>query len=82
MSKGQIEDLFTKAKEERKERINVSTSILGVQKRRNIFKEAMIEAPGWLSQLTIQLLIAAQVMISQFVRSSPTKGSTMGVQPA
>ena len=29
-------------------------------------------APGWLSRLSIQLLILAQVMISWFVSSSPT----------
>ena len=36
------------------------------------------EAPKWLSQLSIQLLILAQVMISQFLRSS----STLNVEPA
>ena len=33
--------------------------------------------PGWLSQLSIQLLIEAQVMISQFVESSPVLGSAL-----
>ena len=36
--------------------------------------------PGRLSQLSVQLLISAQVMISQFVRSSPTSGSVLTVQ--
>ena len=31
-------------------------------------------APGWLSQLSIQLLISPQVMISQFVSLSPISG--------
>ena len=31
-------------------------------------------APGWLSQLSVQPLILAQVMISQLVRSSPHIG--------
>ena len=35
---------------------------------------------GWLSQLSIQLLILAQVMISWFVSSSPTSGSELTVQ--
>ena len=36
--------------------------------------------PGWLSQLSIGLLVSAQVMISQFMSSSPTSGSTLIVQ--
>ena len=35
--------------------------------------------PGWLSRLSGQLLISAPVMISQFVRSSPTSGSVLTV---
>ena len=31
----------------------------------------ILKAPGWLSQLSIQLLISAQVMISRFVRLRP-----------
>ena len=31
-----------------------------------------VGTPGWLSWLSTQLLILAQVMISSFVRSSPT----------
>ena len=34
-------------------------------------------APGWLSQLSVQLLISTQVMISQFVRSSPGSSSVL-----
>ena len=37
-------------------------------------------APGWLSWLSIQLLILAQVMILQFMRSSPELGSVLTVQ--
>ena len=36
--------------------------------------------PGCLSQLSIQLLISAQVMISQLVSSSPASGSALAVQ--
>ena len=31
-------------------------------------------APGWLSRLSVPLLVSAQVMISQFVSSSPASG--------
>ena len=41
---------------------------------RNKYK---LRAPGWLSQLSIWLLISVQVMISQFMRSSPESGSTL-----
>ena len=34
-------------------------------------------APGKLSQLSVQLLISAQVTISQFMRSSPALGSAL-----
>ena len=37
-------------------------------------------ASGWLSWLSIQLLILAQVMISRFMRSSPALGSVLAVQ--
>ena len=37
-------------------------------------------APGWLSPLSIQLLISAQVRISQFMSSSPALGSVLAVQ--
>ena len=36
-------------------------------------------APGWLSQLRIQLLILTQVMISRFMGSIPTSGSVLTV---
>ena len=36
-------------------------------------------APGWLSQLSVRLLISVQVTISQFVGSSPTSGSVLTV---
>ena len=34
-------------------------------------------APGWLSQLSVQLSISAQVMISRFVGLSPTSGPVL-----
>ena len=37
-------------------------------------------APGWLSQLGVQFLILAQVMISWFVSLSPVLGSVLTVQ--
>ena len=40
----------------------------------------MPRAPGWLSQLGIELLISAQVMISRFVGLSPVSGSLLMVQ--
>ena len=43
------------------------------------FKLRIIGVPGWCSQLSIWLLISAQVMISQFVSSSPTSGSALMV---
>ena len=36
--------------------------------------------PGWLSRLSIRLLILAQVMISRFGSSSPTSASVLVVQ--
>ena len=38
------------------------------------------QAPGLLSQLSVQLLILTQVMISQFVSSSPTTGTVLTAQ--
>ena len=40
-----------------------------------IFKIKSFGTPGWLSQLSVQLLASAQVMISQFVSSSHVLGS-------
>ena len=37
-------------------------------------------APRWHSRLSVRLLISAQVMISQFVSSSPASGSVLMVQ--
>ena len=34
----------------------------------------MTGVPGWLSQLNVQLLVSALVMISRFMGSSPTWG--------
>ena len=41
----------------------------------NFTKMLALGAPGWLSQLSIRLLISAQAMISQFMESSPMSGS-------
>ena len=34
-------------------------------------------ASGWLSRLSIQFLVLAQVMISRFIGSSPASGSVL-----
>ena len=39
----------------------------------------IFRVPGWPSWVSIQLLISAQIMISQFVSSSPTLGSVLTV---
>ena len=39
-----------------------------------------IGVPGWLSWLSFQLLVLAQVMISRFMSSSPASGSVLTVQ--
>ena len=44
------------------------------------FMKKKIGAPGSLSQLSVQLLISALVIISQFMRLSPTSSSTLTVQ--
>ena len=36
--------------------------------------------PGWLSQSSVQFLIPAQVMVSQFVSLSPASGSALTVR--
>ena len=43
-------------------------------------KKELGGAPGWLSGLSVPLLVSAQVMISQFVGSSPTSGSALTAQ--
>ena len=35
----------------------------------------------WVAQLSIQLLISAQVIVSRFVVSSPISGSMLSVEP-
>ena len=42
-------------------------------------RDSSARARGWLSRLSVRLLISAQVMISWFVSSSPTSGSTLAV---
>ena len=44
------------------------------------FRMWFLGAPEWLSWLTGQLLVSAQVTISWFVGSSPTSGSAMTMQ--
>ena len=49
--------------------------------QRRGFKSALtLGATGWLSQLSVQLLISAQVMILWFVSSSPASGSSPTAQ--
>ena len=43
------------------------------------FQTEVEGAPGWLSQLNIQLLISAQVMIPGGVISVPASGSTLSL---
>ena len=38
------------------------------------FENLKLGAPGWLSWLSVQLLVSAHIMISQFGSSSPTLG--------
>ena len=40
-------------------------------------KHISLKVPGWLRQLSIQLLVLAQVMISRLVGWSPTLGSVL-----
>ena len=42
-----------------------------------LLETQMCRVPGWLSQLSIQLLDWAQVMISEFMRWNPTSGSVL-----
>ena len=37
------------------------------------------QAPGWLSRLSVRLLVSAQVMLSQLMSSDPTPGSVLTV---
>ena len=46
----------------------------------NAEMKIILREPGWLSQLSVQLLISAQLMISQFVGWSPASGSGLAVQ--
>ena len=43
------------------------------------YKHSSKGPPGWLSWLSVRLLILAQVMILQLVRSSPVLGSALGI---
>ena len=56
-------------------------SLLNKIKKKNCsFKKQHLGAPGWLSQLSIQLLTSVQVVISWFVSLSPTSGSALTAQ--
>ena len=44
------------------------------------FKNNHVWVPGWLSWLSGRLLTLAQVMISQFMRGSPSSGSLLSAQ--
>ena len=46
----------------------------------SVFQKYACGAPGWLSQLSVRLLILAQVMILRFMGSSPVLGSVLRVQ--
>ena len=46
----------------------------------NSYVELYLGVPGWLSRLSTQLLVLAQVMISLLVRSSPRSGSMLTAQ--
>ena len=45
----------------------------------DLSKNLIMGAPGWLSQLRVQLLISAQVMISWFVSLSPASGPELSL---
>ena len=45
-------------------------------------KEKRDGVPGWLSQLSVRLLVSAQVMISGSGDQVPESGSVLGVEPA
>ena len=47
---------------------------------KSVSKWNIVGAPGWLSWLSVQLLVLAQVLISQLVRLSPALGSALTVQ--
>ena len=50
---------------------------LFLSQNKQINMKIKLGAPGWLSQLSIQLLISARVMISEFMESSPALGSVL-----
>ena len=53
-----------------------------ISTQKDLVFQKHLGAPGWLSRLSNSLLISAQVMISTFVRQSPTLGSMLGVESA
>ena len=56
---------------------------VGSRRSRGVLHMLLIRrrrAPRWLSRLNIQVLISVQVLISQFVISSPASGSVLTVQ--
>ena len=54
--------------------------ILNVMIFPQVYINIKLGVPGWLSQLSIWLLVLAQVMISQVVSLSPALGSVLTVQ--
>ena len=46
----------------------------------HIKRTTVVRVPGWLSWFSVQVWIWAQVMISQFVGSSPASGSVLTAQ--
>ena len=50
------------------------------QNKTTLVRKKSLGAPGWLSRLSVRLLILAEVIISQFVGSSPTSGSALMLQ--
>ena len=59
--------------------ITQDKSALNVKKS-TVFKNVHFGAPGWLSWLSFQFLILAQVTISWFVSLSPMSGSVLTAQ--
>ena len=59
--------------------LNSLNTILPLRNMSHALK-GIIGAPGWLSQLSVRLLILAQVMVSWFVGSSLALGSLLTVQ--
>ena len=66
-----------KGKRNREEREGPCHTQLTIQCQTQTLVKKVHGAPGWLSWLSIRLLLSAQGMISWFMRSSPTSGSML-----